>query len=109
MQLADLLEELKIKSDIVNEEDLSTPVTSSIPTTSGSHVYQNITEFPEKGIKEREEEYLAYLNMKDPSTGKPFAIPLLDYTDPEYSSKYVDLMKMREYNPQGFKKIMEWN
>lgn len=50
--------------------------------------------------------YYAY--MKDPKTGFAYNIPMLRFDDPNYIYKYIDYMKMKENNPEQFKRIMEW-
>lgn len=50
-----------------------------------------------------------YANIVNPETGKPYIIPMLDYTDPEYVNKYVEYMKLKEEQPETFKKIMNWD
>jgi len=49
-----------------------------------------------------------YLNMKDPKTGLAYNIPFLNFLDPDYAKKYIEFMKLKEKNPDQFKKILNW-
>ena len=49
-----------------------------------------------------------YFNQVDPVTGIKFDIPLLDRQDPDYRAKYIEYMKMREKQPEKFKKVISW-
>jgi len=99
---------MKLGSNVILESEIPEEQKPEVEISDFAKLQSDLLNEPEKSLEEINSEYIRYLNMKDPSTGKPYAIPLLDYTDPNYSEKYVDLMKMKEYNPDGFKKIMEW-
>lgn len=49
-----------------------------------------------------------YGSIKNPRTGKRFAIPGVDYTSGDYSYQYAEMMRMLVNRPDDFKKIMNW-
>ncbi len=70
---------------------------------------KNNKKVPDEPIsKMTEEEFIKLLKEVDPSTNKPYKIPMLTTADPFYSTKYVSYMEMRKYNPEGFNKILNW-
>jgi len=54
-------------------------------------------------------DYLYYANIVNPETDKPYIIPMLSLTDPDYTNKYVEYMKVLENQPDMFKKILNWD
>lgn len=50
-----------------------------------------------------------YLNTVDPDTNKPYDIPMLNVTDPDYAKKYVDFVKKIEFNPQLKQSLLNWD
>lgn len=46
--------------------------------------------------------------IKDPKTGRQYAIPYLTKENPDYYFLYVDYMRTLERQPEQFKRIMEW-
>lgn len=50
----------------------------------------------------------AYFDTVDPDTGLKYDIPNLAPTDPDYYQRYVHYMKIREFNPRTFEKILNW-
>jgi hypothetical protein len=49
-----------------------------------------------------------YANV-NPKNGLRYDIPLLIPTDPDYYSKYVYNMKLKERSPNAFDKILRWD
>ena len=49
-----------------------------------------------------------YGSIKNPRTGKRFAIPGVDFTSEDYSYQYAEMMRMLVNRPDDFKKIMNW-
>jgi len=54
------------------------------------------------------EEMLKYYNIKNPATGKRYAIPMLLKSDPDYVYKYAEMMWTKEHQPELFDAIMNW-
>jgi len=52
---------------------------------------------------------LYYYNMMDPRSGFRYDIPLLLATEPDYFSKYVYFMRIKETSPDTFEKILRWD
>jgi len=63
----------------------------------------------DKNLQKSEKDYLYYANIVNPETEKPYIIPMLCLTDPDYTNKYVEYMKVLENQPDMFKKILNWN
>ena len=64
----------------------------------------------EKKVEEIESKPTNYwLSRVDPTTGKPYKIPLLTPGMEGYEREYVELMKLKELNPELFAKIMNWD
>lgn len=53
--------------------------------------------------------YFDYLHELDPSTGKAYIIPMLGMNDPDYCNEYVSMMKFKEFDPDSFNKILNWD
>ncbi|WP_038250915.1 hypothetical protein [Ghiorsea bivora] len=57
----------------------------------------------------KHEENKYYYNMVNPQNGLRYDIPMLTPTDPDYFSKYVYFMKMKEQSEETFDKILRWD
>ena len=44
----------------------------------------------------------------DPETGYRYSIPLLLRSDPDYVTKYIEYMRVKEDTPEVFSKIINW-
>ena len=49
-----------------------------------------------------------YMDIVDPRTMKPYMIPLLNQSDPEYLSEYAYFMRFKERDEQAFQNILNW-
>lgn len=49
-----------------------------------------------------------YFAETDPKTGKRYSIPMLNTKNPQYFTRYVEYMKLKEKHPEQFQKIMNW-
>jgi hypothetical protein len=49
-----------------------------------------------------------YMDIIDPRNGKPYNIPLLTPSDPDYLADYVYFMKFKERDPVAFERILNW-
>lgn len=54
------------------------------------------------------EAFEKYYNMVN-EHGHRYQIPYLNPTDPDYSVRYVEYMKMKEASPKLFQKIINWD
>lgn len=59
------------------------------------------------GLIDKNERY--YFNMVDPRNGARYDIPLLIPSAPDYYSKYVHFMKIKERSPNTFERILRWD
>ena len=60
--------------------------------------------------KTREEIIIGmYGSIKNPSTGKRFVIPGIDFRTEYYVYKYAEMMRTLVDDPERFKKIMNWD
>ena len=50
-----------------------------------------------------------YFDEVNPDTKTKYDIPNLSFKDNNYFFEYVRFMKMKENNPEQFKKIMSWS
>jgi hypothetical protein len=50
-----------------------------------------------------------YTNTLDPATGKPYRIPMLSISDPDYATKYAQFAKEAETNPTVAKSVLHWS
>jgi len=49
-----------------------------------------------------------YGSIVDPTTGKRFVIPGIDFTSGDYTYKYAEMMRTLVDKPKEFEKIMNW-
>jgi hypothetical protein len=63
----------------------------------------------DKESQDKVKENNYYFNILDPDTGERYDIPMLSTMDPEYYWKYIDMMKTKQYSPDTFERVLNWD
>lgn len=72
-------------------------------------IRDSVEDVPEtKNMTRRELVIRRYGSIKDPTTGKRFVIPDIDFKTPDFNYKYAEMMRLLVDKPQEFYKIMCW-
>jgi len=56
----------------------------------------------------KEKKFEDYVSEVDPETGKRYIIPMLSPASASYLIDYVAFMKMKEVDPEGFQRVLNW-
>lgn len=59
------------------------------------------------GLVVKDDDY--FYHIVDPCTGRRFDIPMMSTNDPDYKSRYIYNMKLRESSPDTFEKMLSWD
>jgi len=62
-----------------------------------------------KTSEKPEKKFEDYVAEVDPRTGKRYIIPMLSPASSSYLIDYVMFMKMKEVDPEGFQRVLNWN